>query len=62
VPVAPGRLTRSGARDATIKIKLTAAGNRLLKQAQKLKLTAKGTFTPTGKNPVTATRTFSVKR
>jgi hypothetical protein len=48
VPVAADRLTLCGVRNATIRIKLTAAGNRLLKQAQKLKLTAKGTFTPTG--------------
>jgi hypothetical protein len=32
------------------------------KSAKKLELTAKGTFTPTGKAPITATRTFVLKR
>ena len=62
VLVATGRRTFSAAGTATIKIKLTAAGKRLLKHAKKLKLTAKGTFTPTGKAPITATRTFVLKR
>jgi hypothetical protein len=62
VLVAAGKRTFSAAGTATIKIKLTAAGKRLLKHAKKLKLTAKGTFTPTGKAPITATRTFVLKR
>jgi uncharacterized repeat protein (TIGR02543 family) len=62
VLVAAGHLTFSGAGSATIKIKLTAAGKRLLKHAKKLKLTAKGTFAPTGKTPVAATTVFVLKR
>jgi len=61
VLVASGKLIFSGPGTATIKIKLTAAGRRLLKHAKRIKLTAKGTFTPTGKAPITATRTFLLK-
>jgi hypothetical protein len=62
VPVGAGQRTFSAAGTATIKIKLTAAGKSLLRHAKKLKLTAKGTFTPTGDTPVTTTRTFVLKR
>jgi hypothetical protein len=62
VLVGAGQRTFSAAGTATIKIKLTAAGKSLLKHATKLKLTAKGTFTPTGKTAITATRTFVLKR
>jgi hypothetical protein len=62
VLVGAGHQTFSAAGTATIKIKLTAAGKSLLKHATKLKLTAKGTITPTGKMAITATRTFVLKR
>jgi hypothetical protein len=62
VLVASGQRRFSAAGTAKIKIKLTAAGKRLLKHAKKLKLTAKGTFTPTGKTPITATKVFVLKR
>jgi hypothetical protein len=62
VLVASGQRSFSAAGTATIKIKLTAAGKRLLKHAKQLKLTAKGTFTPTGKTPITATKVFVLKR
>lgn len=62
VLVATGTHEFSGAATATIKIKLTGAGKRLLKHAKKLKLTAMGTFTPTGKTPVSSTRAFLLKR
>ena len=42
--------------------KPTAVGRRLLKHASRIKLTAKGTFTPTGMTPISATRTFVLKR
>lgn len=44
-----------------IRVKLTAAGKRLLKHAKSLKLTAKGTFTPAGKTPISITKVFVVK-
>jgi hypothetical protein len=62
VLVGAGHQTFSAPGTATIKIKLTAAGKSLLKHAKQLKLTAKGTFTPTGKAPITATRSFVLKR
>jgi hypothetical protein len=61
VLVAAGQRVFSAAGTATIKIKLTAAGIRLLKHAKQLKLTAKGTFTPTGKAHITTTRVFVLK-
>jgi hypothetical protein len=62
VVVASGQLTFSAAGTAPIKVKPTAVGRRLLKHAGRIKLTAKGTFTPTGKTPITATRTFVLRR
>jgi hypothetical protein len=61
VVVAAGQHTFSTAATATIKIKLTAAGRRLLEHTKRLKLTAKGTFTPTGKTPITTTKVFVLK-
>jgi hypothetical protein len=62
VLVASGRQSFSAAGTATIKIKLTAAGRRLLKHARQLRLTAKGTFTPVGKAPIGTTKSFVLKR
>jgi hypothetical protein len=62
VPVAAGRLTFSAAGTATLNLKLTSAGRRLLKHAKQLKVTAKGTFTPTGAAPITTTKTFVLER
>jgi hypothetical protein len=62
IVVASGEHKFSAAGGATIKIKLTAAGRRLLKHAKRLKLTATGTFTPTGKAPIITTKRFTLKR
>ena len=62
VLIAAGKLTFRTAGTATITIKLTPTGKRLLKHAKQLKLTAKGTFTPTGKKPIIKTKTFVLKR
>jgi hypothetical protein len=62
VLVATGRLTFSIAGTATLDVKLTSAGRRLLEHAKQLELTAKGTFTPTGTAPIAATKTFVLKR
>jgi hypothetical protein len=51
----------SRAQTTKIKVKLTTAGQTLLKKTKSLKLTAKGTFTPTGKAPVSATKTFVLR-
>jgi hypothetical protein len=58
VLVATGKKSFDAAGSAEITLKLTAAGERVLRHAKRVKLTVKGTFTPTGKAPVTTTRTF----
>jgi subtilisin-like proprotein convertase family protein len=60
--IASGGRTFAAAGTATIKIKLTAVGKSVLKHAKRIKLTALSTFTPTGKAPITATRTFVLKQ
>jgi len=60
--IATGRLTFSSAGSARMHLKLTAAGVRLLRHAQHLSLTAKGTFTPVGTPAVTALKKFKLKR
>ena len=62
VLIADGRATFSRAGTLKLKIKLTAKGKQLLKHAKRLKLTAKGTFTPTGKHAIVATRKFMLTR
>ncbi len=59
--VASGRASFSAAGTGKLKVNLTAAGKRLLKNAKTLKLTAKGMFTPSGATAVTATKTFVLK-
>jgi hypothetical protein len=46
--LASGQMTFSGAGTAKVRVKLTSAGKRLLEQARRLKLEAKGVFTPKG--------------
>jgi hypothetical protein len=62
VLVASGQLMFSAAGTGPIKVKPTALGRRVLKHVARIKLTARGTFTPTGMAPVTATRTFVLRR
>jgi hypothetical protein len=59
--VASGRHTFPAAGTATVKLKLTAAGRGLLKHASRLILTARGTFTPIDKAPVSTTKVFVLK-
>ncbi len=63
-PVFAGTVTVSISKTGTleVKIKLTPAGRRLLKHANKQKLTAKDSFTPTGGSTVTERKTFTLKR
>lgn len=60
--VAKGTLTVSAASTRKLKIKLTAAGRRLLKHAKRIKLTSKATFKPVGKRAITATKKFTLHR
>jgi alpha-tubulin suppressor-like RCC1 family protein len=62
VLVAAGHASFSHAGSFKLTIKLTANGKQLLKRAKRLTLTAKGTFTPSGKQPITATRRLILKR
>jgi hypothetical protein len=62
VQVASGQASFSAAGTSKLKVKLTSAGKQLLKRSHSLKLTAKGTFTPSGAAGVVATKGFSVKR
>jgi hypothetical protein len=62
IVVANGRRTfpRSGTR--TVNMKLTRAGRRVLRGAKRLRLTAEGTFTSTGRKPISGTKAFVVTR
>jgi streptogramin lyase len=60
--VASGRMTFPAAGIARIKVKLTPTGKRLFKNADRLKLTARGTFTPAREASVVATKAFVIKR
>jgi hypothetical protein len=60
--VASGQLMFSAAGTEPIKVEPTAVGQRLLKHAGRIKLTGRGTFKPTGMTPITATRTFVLRR
>jgi hypothetical protein len=60
--IASGKLTFTAAGTAKMKVALTAAGKHMLKHAKRVKVTAKGTFTPTGMPPINATRSFVLKR
>ncbi len=61
VLVASGQISFSAAGTGQIKVRLTAAGKRLLKHAKQLKLTAKGMFTPRGEAAVSAAKGFTVR-
>jgi hypothetical protein len=62
IVIATGRHTFGAAGSATFHMQLTAAGRKQLRHAKRLKLTAKGTFTPAPDPPVTATRRFTLRR
>jgi hypothetical protein len=63
VLIARGRVSFASEGTARLKLKLTRAGRRLLRRHRRhLKLTAKGTFTPTGGSGVSAKRNFKLKR
>ena len=62
MPVGDLTVTFHKARQATVKVVLTGKGKKLLKHATSLKLTATGTFTPTGESVVTASKSFTLKK
>jgi FG-GAP repeat len=59
--VASGRLSFTAPGSGLLKLKLTSAGKRLLKHAKRVKLVARGSFTPSGGSAVTATHSFLLK-
>ena len=73
VLVAAGTTKFQAAGTATVKLRLTAAGTRLLRGAKRIHVTATGTFTPVGgkalqtdryvpDHPLTGSRTSSARR
>jgi len=60
--VATVRATLNQAGKAKVKIALTRKGRKVLKPAQRIKLTAKGSFTPTGASTTTTTKAITLKR
>lgn len=62
VLVATGKASFSKAGTVKLAVKLNAQGKQLLRRAKSLKLTAKGIYTPTGKDAVSTTKTFTLKR
>lgn len=61
VLVASGQMTFSAAGTKTLRIRLTAAGRKLLKHTKALRLTAKGMFTATGQAPVDQAVSFALR-
>jgi hypothetical protein len=62
VLVASGRATFAAKGTKKVDVKLTPAGVRLLGRADALKLTATGTFTPSGGTSVVVTKAFVLER
>jgi phosphatidylinositol-3-phosphatase len=61
VLIASGQALFRSAAVRTIKLRLTHAGKQLLRHTKRLKLTAKGTFTPWSGRAVSARRTFVLR-
>jgi hypothetical protein len=60
--VASGKATFAASGAQRVVIKLTSRGKQLLKHAKSIRLTSKGSFTPTGEPAVVALKTFTLKR
>jgi hypothetical protein len=62
VLVATGQLTFSHAGRARITVKLTAAGRTLLHRSRRIRLTIRGSFTPTGGRAILASQVIVLRR
>jgi subtilase family serine protease len=62
VLVASARVSFAAAGRRTVELVLTRAGRTLLARAKQIRLSAKGTFTPRGRPPITATKSFALRR
>lgn len=60
--IATGAVTALRAGKARVRVRINAAGRTRLKTAKSLKVTSKAVFAPSGKKPLSAIRTFSIKR
>ncbi|MDA0162261.1 SBBP repeat-containing protein [Solirubrobacter ginsenosidimutans] len=60
--IASGRHGFTDARTGTIRLRLTAAGRRVLRRADRVTVTAEATFTRRVKPPIAARRRFAVER
>jgi hypothetical protein len=60
--VARGRVSFTAAGTARITVGLSVGGKSMLKHAKELKLVAQGSFTPSGQDAVSATKSFVVRR
>jgi hypothetical protein len=61
VLVASGKRTFYEAGSGVIKVRLTAAGKKLLRRSKRIRLTAKAVFTSPGKAAIAATKAFELK-
>ena len=59
---AAGRTAFRTAGTKTIALRLTGRGRRALRRHRRIALTARGSFTPSGQHPITATKGFSIAR
>jgi hypothetical protein len=62
VLVASGDMAVQSATTATIRMRLTALGKRLLRDSKKIRLTAQCVFTPSGAAPITTQKSFELSR
>ena len=60
--VAAGRVSPAAAGPASIKVRLTSKGRRLLAHAHRLKITVKGTLAASGQSTISAKRAVTLKR
>ena len=59
--VASGRATVTTKGAVKLTLKLTTRGTSLLKHGRQVKLTGRGTFTPTAGSPVTVVKPFTLR-
>ncbi len=60
--VATGRMRLAGTGHATLALRLTRRGRRILRNARHVKLVARGSFTPSASAPVTASAGLTLQR
>jgi hypothetical protein len=61
VLVASGKASFTKSRTLKLAVRLTRKGKRLLKHAKRIKLTAKGVYTPAKARAISTTKSFTLK-